>query len=149
MKNIFLIFLFLFTGCFNNDYLISAKDLNNKKIIIEKSNMAKVIVFWQNDCSSCYKILPLLDDFLKENGKHFEIYAVNSVNKLNDIKEFSDKMQFKAIKIAVDMDDKTWKKYDIFALPTVILIDKNGKVVDKIVGEIKWQDLRSQILSLL
>ncbi|MBZ7955064.1 TlpA disulfide reductase family protein [Campylobacter molothri] len=128
---------------------ISAKNLLGNKINLnDDKNNLKVLVFFQNGCSSCLKELPYLDDFIQNYPNKISVYAINSANDMQTIQSLAKKFDFKNVKILKDDLKITQDRYAIFATPTTIII-KNGIIKDRILGETPWENLKSKLISLL
>lgn len=77
--------------------------------------------FWAEWCAPCKRIAPILEEMATElDGK------------------------LKVAKVDVDANQRTMMAYDIMAIPTLILF-KNGKPVEKIVGFKSKDDLRRKL----
>ena len=153
-KLFFMIILLFFYSCFDEKYsssidsiapLIEAKNLNGKKVYFDDEGLV-VLVFFENGCSICIKELPLLNDFAKKNK--VQIIAINSVDDIKTIKNIKKNYNLNHIIFLKDELDVSWYRYDIFALPTIIII-KDGIIKDKIIGNTNWQDLYQKFASLL
>ncbi len=80
-----------------------------------------VVDFWAEWCMPCRMIAPIIEELAKE-------YAGRVVfGKLN-----------------VDENPATTMKYGIMSIPTLIVF-KNGKVVDKIIGAVPKEYLKARI----
>ena len=88
---------------------IEVKDTDFSQKVL-KSDLPCLVDLWAEWCAPCHFIAPIL----KEIAKEYE-------GKLN------------VCKLNVDENPKTASEYEIMAIPT-LLIFKNGKLVDKIVG---------------
>ncbi|MBZ7954083.1 MULTISPECIES: TlpA family protein disulfide reductase [Campylobacter] len=128
---------------------ISAKNLLGNEIKLNNDkNPLKVLVFFQNGCSSCLKELPYLDEFAQNYPDKISIYAINSANDIQTIQSLAKKFDFKKVKILKDDLKITQDRYAIFATPTTIII-KDGIIKDRILGETPWKNLKSKLISLL
>lgn len=125
---------------------ISATTLNGKKVKIHQQNdVNKIIVFWQYGCLSCTQILPILDEFLKQNPDVFKAYAINSVNDEKIIKNYIDEMSFSSIVVLKDDLKISFDRYGVKTLPSIFIIDKNGTIKDKVYGDIGWKNLKAKL----
>jgi thioredoxin 1 len=94
-------------------------DSNFNEIV--KQQPIALIDFWASWCGPCLALAPIIDELAREYaGKVF-------VGKLN-----------------VDENPETAERFQIFSIPT-ILIMKNGKEVDKIVGLVPKKQIEAII----
>lgn len=94
---------------------------NNFESEVLKSNVPVIADFWATWCGPCRMIAPLLEDIARENeGK------------------------LKVAKINVDEEMELAMKYQIEAIPT-LLIFKNGEMVKKSVGLLSKEEILNLI----
>ena len=102
---------------------ISISDFKGKYLFIE---------FWSTSCGPCLQATPyIVEMYQKLKGDNFEILsiAINERNGDHLRKVITNKkMVWRHIN---DKDGEIKSKYGVQALPECILIDPNGKVVDK------------------
>ncbi|RLA92091.1 MAG: hypothetical protein DRG69_09320 [Deltaproteobacteria bacterium] len=90
----------------------------------------KVIVldFWTTWCGPCRKEFPVLQKiYNKYKEKDFILIAINSREDRKTVQEFITKKGY-TIPVALDTKGKIGKLYEVEAYPTLILIDKEGKI---------------------
>jgi peroxiredoxin len=101
---------------------ISLADYRGKKKV--------VVSFWASWCGPCRMETPALREFYQQHAKslgEFEILAIN-------IDEFRGAAQDAAAEwkmpfpVILDSGHKTADAYEVFALPTLFVIDRNGQV---------------------
>ena len=103
---------------------VTITDANFESEII-KSNIPVLIDFWAAWCGPCKVIAPIVEDLAKEyDGK------------------------VKVGKVDVDNNQQTAIKYGIRSIPT-LLIMKNGKVNDTIVGAIPKAQIVQKLKAVL
>lgn len=96
-------------------------DANFKSEVLDAETPV-LIDFWAEWCAPCRMIVPVLEDIAKEyHGK------------------------LKVAKLDVDSNPATSMAYDIRALPT-LLIFKDGKVVEQIVGALPKRNLVDKVM---
>ncbi len=111
------------------------EDLEGKKIDWTETNGKLVFVnFWATWCKPCIKEMPSISEAnikLKEEV----IFIVASDEDVEKIKKFESKhhYSFKLLRSKTPVFD-----LDIQALPTTIIIDKNGKIVFNEIGSRNW-----------
>lgn len=104
---------------YNNEENVALNNLKGKVVLLD---------FWIKNCGPCVKSIPFLNALTKKySNKKFEILGINSYDAKKDISWFCEKhkpdyrilMQGKVVA----------EKYGVSGFPTVILIDKEGKVL--------------------
>jgi len=161
MKKILNFFLiFCFCACsFENDQ--NAGKIGNKAIELLAKNTrgenvklhdikekVKILVFFQNGCSSCLKELPKFDEFIDKNPSQIGVVAINSVDNAELITVLEKQFNFKHIQILQDDLSITAQKYGVFASPTTIII-KDNIIKERILGEKSWEFIKSKFIYLL
>lgn len=88
---------------------------NFKKEVTEsKENV--LVDFWASWCGPCRMMLPIIEEIEKENG------------------------DCKVCKVNIDEEPELAWKYQIMAIPTMLVM-REGKVVDRIIGVQKKEDI--------
>ena len=99
-----------------------------------------ILNFWATWCAPCRREMPSLE---KLTHKHPEIkvYAIN-MEKPNKLKaqDFFKFIGVLSLDIYFDPKLELVKQFKMRGLPTSILIDKNGKNLEELVGEIDFTD---------
>lgn len=82
--------------------------------------------FWASWCAPCAKSFPFMNDLKREyNGRGLEIIGVNLNEANEEAKAFLE--QYPAdFTVAVDKDEKCAKDFQVKAMPSSYLIDRNG-----------------------
>ena len=82
--------------------------------------------FWASWCGPCRKEMPLLEKIHKKYKRlGFTLLGVNVEENSNDAKNYLKDVRV-TFPILFDRTQKTSKLYDVRAMPTTILIDRNG-----------------------
>ena len=105
-------------------------DVNGDKISLSGLKGKVVLLdFWGTWCAPCIKSIPELKELYSKHQKSgFEILSIASDNDKAKWKALVDKKGM-IWKNVIDITDKVVELYDIEAFPTLMLIDKNGKLV--------------------
>lgn len=100
---------------------ITELDSSNFETTISAGSAPIVVDFWAPWCGPCKAIAPILEELAEELGDAVKICKVN-----------------------VDNNSDIAGKYEIRAIPT-ILIFKDGKVADTVVGLSSKEDLKAKL----
>ena len=87
-----------------------------------------VLMFTQEGCPPCVPVHETVDELEKE---------------------MSDKVSFKVIHAENENDFDTFRKYQVQATPTVIILDGSGNVMETFVGGIDKDTIESELQKLL
>ncbi|WP_353873662.1 TlpA disulfide reductase family protein [Aliikangiella maris] len=86
--------------------------------------------FWASWCIPCRKSFPWMNDLREKYSEdELAIVAVNLDKDKSLAQDFLEKYPA-SFSIAYDPEGKLAKKYQIPGMPSTIIFDKNGKVVD-------------------
>jgi peroxiredoxin len=110
-----------------------------------------VLNFWASYCEPCIEELPSLDQFQRELANQGVVVLGVSIDK--DPKAYKRFLQKYNVSFltARDPDNKINAEYGTFKIPETYIINRDGKVVGKIISSTNWTDDRmmSYVKSLL
>ena len=110
-----------------------------------------VLNFWATWCPPCVEEVPSLDQFAKEMAGSGVVVLGVSVDK--DAQAYQALLSRTKLSFMTARDPEATisADYGTFKVPESYIIDSNGKVVQKIIGEENWSDGRmlSYVKSLL
>lgn len=132
------------------DFAITA---DNGRTVTRAEFGGKLLVlnFWASYCVPCIQELPSLDQFQRELADQGVVVLGVSIDKdPKAYKRFLDKYNVSFL-TARDPDNKINSEYGTFKIPETYLINRDGKVVGKIINATNWVDDRmiSYVKSLL
>jgi cytochrome c biogenesis protein CcmG, thiol:disulfide interchange protein DsbE len=110
-----------------------------------------VLNFWATWCPPCIEEVPSLDQFAKEMaGSGVVVLGVSVDKDAQAYQAFLSRTKL-SFMTARDPEATISADYGTFKVPESYIIDSNGKVVQKIIGEENWTDgrMRSYVKSLL
>lgn len=90
--------------------------------------------FWADWCKFCEPEMKLIDTVRQRHGERFAILAVNTGQNRDTVAAFMQKLGV-GYTATLDENAKIAKSYGVVGLPTTFLIDGQGIVRGKIVGE--------------
>jgi thiol-disulfide isomerase/thioredoxin len=94
--------------------------------------------FWATWCGPCRAEMPSMEALYKQyKEKGLEILAVNCRENPADVTAFmkDNGLSFPA---ALDVDGRVSDAYSVQAIPTTFLLDREGKIIMRLVGSLNW-----------
>jgi cytochrome c biogenesis protein CcmG/thiol:disulfide interchange protein DsbE len=160
--NLFVIIIF-FSFCFaifykglnnSNTYLpkisdkknipiFEAKDFNSNAYLssekIFKEDTFYIINIWASWCVPCRAEHPFLMELSKNQS--FKLIGLNYKDNLNNAKKFINEFGNPYSQIIIDNDGTLSIEFGAYGVPETFIIDKNKKIIKKIIGPINKQIL--------
>jgi thiol-disulfide isomerase/thioredoxin len=132
-------------GDWINSEPLKLKDLRGHVVLVE---------FWTFGCYNCRNTLPFVkswDDRYREKG--FTVIGVHSPEfdyerKVEDLRREVASLGIR-YPVVSDNDYKTWDAYNVAAWPTCFLLDKQGRIRWRHVGEGDYDEAERMIQKLL
>ena len=90
-----------------------------------------VVSFWASWCGPCKLEMPALIKFYKTNhtpSSDFEILAISIDEDTKDATAFAAAQKL-SFPVLLDPKQRVAKAYEVEAIPTIYVIDKNGKII--------------------
>jgi thiol-disulfide isomerase/thioredoxin len=118
-----------------------------------KENRGKIIIldFWATWCGPCIRSIPTLIEVSKEyKDSGVELVLVNCEEPETRVRPFLERL--KSIPtVVLDSDGTVGKQYNVAAIPQTVLIDREGGIVEVLVGASDENEelLRKKIEELL
>ncbi len=115
---------------------VSMQDLRGKVVMVN---------FWATSCTTCVKEMPqMVETYQKYRGRGLEFVAVAmSYDPPNYVLNFAQTRQL-PFAVALDVEGKLAKSFgDVQLTPTTFVIDKNGNIVKRYLGEPDWAGLHA------
>jgi cytochrome c biogenesis protein CcmG, thiol:disulfide interchange protein DsbE len=102
-----------------------------------------VLTFGATWCPDCRAEAPLLEE-LHQNYSELVVLAVDSRESADVIQNYTDEAGI-TYRVLLDKDGSVGQLYQVFAIPTVLFIDKDGviqaKIIEKVTPEILEEKL--------
>lgn len=99
---------------------VSLKDFRGKYVLID---------FWSSGCRPCREELPYLIDLQKTSSSNIEILSISLESNIQDWKNAVQQHQTNGIHLFAGGEDLR-TKYQIMGIPSFVLIDKEGKILN-------------------
>lgn len=96
--------------------------------------------FWATYCEPCEREMPYMEDLYPEYEDDIEIVAVSLDTSELVINRFINKYDL-TFPVVHDTNSEVMDLYNISPLPSTIFIDADGKIVDKVNGELSLDTL--------
>ena len=110
-----------------------------------------LVNFWATSCVSCVKEMPkMVETYKKFAPRGYEMIAVAmSYDHPNQVAEFAASRAL-PFKVALDADGAIARGFgEVRATPMSFLIDRQGRIVRRYVGEPEWNELHALVEKVL
>jgi peroxiredoxin/outer membrane lipoprotein-sorting protein len=119
------------------------KDLEGREIQL-KSLRGNVVLlnFWATWCGPCRLEMPVIEKLHQQfHGKGLHVFGVND-EEIDTIREYVAEHEY-SFPTLVDTDQQAMNLYQIRGIPTMVVIDRSGKIAQYRMGLSRETDLRS------
>lgn len=132
------------------DFTLKSESGENIRLEEQRGKVV-MINFWASWCAPCRKEMPLLDDLYdryKDAG--FTLFGVNVEQNPEAAKEFLENVGV-SFPILYDPESNVSRTYQVSAMPTTVMVDRDGKVryVNRGYKEGDEEKYRKQIRELI
>jgi peroxiredoxin len=127
---------------------ISFSTIDGKEIAMSSLKGQVVLVnFWATDCPGCIAEMPkLVETYQQYHTKGLEIIAVAMpTDPISQVQNYVQKNKLPFPVAHDDNGDITSRFDDVRLTPTTFMIDKEGHLMGKIIGEMDFTALRGQL----
>ncbi|MDP5275288.1 TlpA family protein disulfide reductase [Chengkuizengella axinellae] len=128
------------------------KTLDNSDVYKYDNKLGKPLIlnFWASWCGPCKLEAPELVKLYEKYKPDIEIVAINitAEDSLKSAKKFAETYGFQ-FPVLMDEDAEVTDLYIVQAIPTTYFIDKDGIIVDKVLGSVEPEVLEKKLKSLL
>lgn len=128
------------------------QDLAGQKIKLYdviKNNKITLVNFWATWCPPCRQEIPdLISFYRKYSSQKVSLLGIDIQEKPEDVKAFvtKNKMNYPVL---VDIEAKAARLYNLYAIPTTFIIDRNGKIKDLVQGGVDLKTLETKVKAFL
>jgi len=115
------------------------KDIDGRDVSLSSLRGRVVLInFWATWCPPCRSEMPSLNSLYKEyRGKGLVVLAISTDRRMSDVKDYVSKNTFE-FQILLDPDMRVSRSYKVFSIPTTFLIERNGVIIKRFLGEEDW-----------
>jgi thiol-disulfide isomerase/thioredoxin len=125
LASLFAISLFAIPGVVSATDTLQVSDYHGKVLVVD---------FWASWCVPCRRSFPWMNEMQQKYGdEDLVIVAVNLDNEASDAAEFLRQYPAK-FKISYDPERNLAREFEVEAMPTSFLIDRNGNVIERHLG---------------
>lgn len=120
-------------------------DLKDKKVSLSDYKGKYVMInFWATWCSACKSELPDLEKFYKsnKNNKDFKLLTIDVGESKDAVEKFMKENKYN-FEVLLDKNTEVSYNYTATALPTTVLIDKEGYIKKIIMGAMNENSMNS------
>jgi thiol-disulfide isomerase/thioredoxin len=106
------------------------------------SYKGKVVIlnFWATWCPPCRSEMPSMETLYQHfKNQGLQILAVDMSEERDVVQQFVRSNRY-TFPVLLDIDGKVGSQYGISAIPTTYILDREGKIIGRIVGSIRWDN---------
>jgi peroxiredoxin len=127
------------------------QDLKGDKITVPDDFKGKAVIirFWMDTCKACAKEMPEIDHiYNKYKDRGLAVLAVNAGQSREAAETFGNRLNI-TYPILLDPGSKITKHYGVKAVPFTFVINKEGIITKRILGETQSELFEKMIQDLL
>lgn len=126
-------------------------DLKGKRAAFPDDFKGKVVIirFWTAICSYCVREMPTIDAvYAKYRDQGLVVLAINVGQSKELVATFLANLKI-SYPVLLDSYSVIAKKYGVESTPTTFIVDKNGIIREKFIGEVEGKTYEKMILKML
>jgi cytochrome c biogenesis protein CcmG/thiol:disulfide interchange protein DsbE len=113
---------------------VSLKDFRGRVVVLN---------FWATWCPPCVEEMPSLVRFARQmEPEGVTVVGVSVDYDENALRQFVEKYGV-PFPVALDTQQRVPARYGTFKYPETYIIDKEGRIAEKLIGAVDWQDPRA------
>ncbi|MDR1838014.1 MAG: TlpA family protein disulfide reductase [Treponema sp.] len=108
------------------------------------SYRGKVVIlnFWATWCPPCRTEMPSMEILYQRfNAQGLEILAVDIGESASSVQQFIRRAGY-TFPVILDRNNRVSTVYQVEAIPTTYIIDREGKIIGNVIGSIMWDNPR-------
>lgn len=125
------------------------KDMSGKEVSLSDFKGKKVFLnFWASWCPPCKAEMPEMEKLYQETkDSDLVILAINLAEDKSTVQNFLKDNQYN-FPVLLDTDNSVASNYQVVSIPTSFFIDKEGNIIDKHIGTMSIENMKSYISNL-
>jgi peroxiredoxin len=124
------------------DFTVPAFPSGEVRLRERRSNSVILVNFWATWCPPCVDESPSLEKFAEQvRGQGVEVIAISVDQDPAALQKFINQFGL-TFTIGRDPNQTLAHRYGTFQYPETYIVDRDGRVAEKIIGGIDWQDPR-------
>lgn len=117
--------------------------------LAEYRGQVVVLRFWSATCAACVTEMPQIERiYQRYRDRGLAVLAVNMGQDKEAVRAFAREQEI-SYPVLLDELSITAKRYGVIAVPTSFVLDREGIVRDKILGEAKAETFEKKVMALL
>jgi len=121
--------------------------LDGKPAAITAGGGVIILNFWATWCPPCRQEMPDLDVFARKHGGKVAFYAVNIQESAGQVTEFMTQNKY-TMNVLLDKDGAVANTFRINAIPTTLVVDKQGVIKYRKSGPVTMAELEGVLNGL-
>ncbi len=107
----------------------------------------RLVNFFASWCIPCRAEHPLLNRLTAEDV--VPVYGINYKDKPADVRAWLDRLGDPYARSGADLDGRVGIEWGVYGLPETFVVDRDGRIVYKHIGQIRREDLEGKILPIV
>lgn len=123
------------------------KDLAGADVAVEAKGKPYIINFWATWCPPCQAEIPDLAAFHAAHKDTVDFYAVNLQEDAQPVQKFMAERKVE-LPVVLDTQGAAANLYGVRAIPTTVVVDRDGKIAYRKTGGVTKEELEDVISKL-
>ena len=123
------------------------KDLAGADVAVEAKGKPYIINFWATWCPPCQAEIPDLAAFYAAHKDTVDFYAVNLQEDAQPVQKFMAERKVE-LPVVLDTQGAAANLYGVRAIPTTVVVDRDGKIAYRKTGGVTKEELEDVISKL-
>lgn len=130
----------LVRGTVSPDFELARLDTSEASSLADYRGRVVLVNFWATWCKPCEDEMPAMERLYRELAPDgFELLALSVDKDPSEVAVFRDRMGI-TFPILLDTDEAVSRLYQTTGYPESLLVDREGRLVERYVGPREWDD---------